>query len=1000
MLDSSLHSAILLGIVLLWMFTETFGWVFAGFIVPGYLASMGIVAPVSLLCICIEAILTYGVTFILGTGAARFGLWHNVFGRERFLLFILVSIPIRILIEGQLPAQIESFLAMVSDNPSIQSGRFFGIGMVLVPLLANAWWKTGLAKGVLQMGFVSGICYLILEYFLSQYTNFHFGGFELTFENIAVDFLSIPKPYIILVMTAMVSARNNIRFGWNFGGILLPSLLAVVALSPLKFSTTILEIIFLCILYKNIVRLPWVRTLNLSGPRQIVTMYILSFLLKWFMAEVAQYLQLDFYISDFYGFGYLLTSLVAIRCLQDSIPRTMIPLLYTTAQGLILGLGLSLWLSYLLPQEIEQVEYIENGLSEVSLEQSILLSTSNVRDDFPEDGLSDNYFNNHLLLLQQLMLHQSADGLAKAASEFKDPNLILEWALREDNHRCLAIRTRRSTAESPISHPSFWWCGGQGPGLVVIHPKNDPDSLWLTAWLAQNSRPSFVLVAAIDPPPKEVAENTTQRIQLERRFKQLRGALGSHSILLIRSGEDSYLDPRSSKTTEHITSRLGPLSQPAVRFSSSQGIYQLWWDRLRDSDGVLQLSVDLLEDELASSVTPIPVEEVITDSETGNERDNAGGDEPDGLQGWLKMVSQTPLHKISGSESLQERFSISDTLLERVNRVSKTHSGPPPESLKWLASQFDVDIQYIKDGDNEYWVMGEGVKTPAGFGFWVFRLNKATGWYLIVPNSEDERGSAPLGIQLLEEMDARVFWMSGHGTYFGTSSMLRSLSKQVPLQPLMLRSLMLTESSEQQILMLRRQPAGAWDSTMLQLSFGVETLSEEAIDARVEPIQDILKWWPNYGLENGQRATTSMNTSGQFPIKYISTLDRGEIITFWLAPEAMAELDGSFEKVDWKIWYNEHNVEWLKNDSYSAFIQRLTPLRLTNPAAQSVLHDHANTRTEEPLKLAQRMGKIIVLDNGIRLTYAMELRNMVCLATGGTKPEDDFPFAGCWEKSQ
>ena len=175
MLDSSLHTAILLGIFILWVFTETFGWVFAGFIVPGgYLASMAIVAPVSLFCIFIEAILTYGVTYILGTSAAQIGLWHSVFGRDRFLLFILVSIPIRILIEGELALPMEALLAIISDNPSIQSGRFFGIGMVLVPLLANSWWKTGLAKGILQMATVTGLCYCIIEYGFSVYTNFSF----------------------------------------------------------------------------------------------------------------------------------------------------------------------------------------------------------------------------------------------------------------------------------------------------------------------------------------------------------------------------------------------------------------------------------------------------------------------------------------------------------------------------------------------------------------------------------------------------------------------------------------------------------------------------------------------------------------------------------------------------------------------------------------------------------------------------------------------------------
>ena len=84
-----------------------------------------------------------------------------------------------------------------------------------------------------------------------------------------------------------------------------------MALSPLKFLTTLSEIIVLTVLYRGIIKLPMVQKLNLSGPRQIVSMYTLAFGLKWLIAQFAETSALQFYISDFYGFGYLLTSLVA-----------------------------------------------------------------------------------------------------------------------------------------------------------------------------------------------------------------------------------------------------------------------------------------------------------------------------------------------------------------------------------------------------------------------------------------------------------------------------------------------------------------------------------------------------------------------------------------------------------------------------------------------------------------------------------------------------------------
>ena len=229
MLDSSLHTAILVGIVTLWLFTETFGWVFAGFIVPGYLASMAIVAPVSLFCIIIEAILTYGFTYILGTSQHNRIVALSLRTKQISALYIGLY-PIRILVEGELALPMETMLSIISDNPSIQSGRFFGIGMVLVPLLANAWWKTGMARS--PPNSIDGLCYVIIQYGFSAYTNFHLGA-SITFENMQWTFCPFQTIHHIGYDRHYVGTQQY-SLWMDFGGILLPSLLAVVALSPLS----------------------------------------------------------------------------------------------------------------------------------------------------------------------------------------------------------------------------------------------------------------------------------------------------------------------------------------------------------------------------------------------------------------------------------------------------------------------------------------------------------------------------------------------------------------------------------------------------------------------------------------------------------------------------------------------------------------------------------------------------------------------------------------------
>ncbi|HVH41587.1 MAG TPA: poly-gamma-glutamate biosynthesis protein PgsC/CapC, partial [Labilithrix sp.] len=93
---------VLLGVVLSWFFTETFGWVFAGLVVPGYLASVFLLHPMGGVIDVIEAILTYGLARLLGEHVARTGLTSRIFGRERFFLIVVCSILVRVLVEGML----------------------------------------------------------------------------------------------------------------------------------------------------------------------------------------------------------------------------------------------------------------------------------------------------------------------------------------------------------------------------------------------------------------------------------------------------------------------------------------------------------------------------------------------------------------------------------------------------------------------------------------------------------------------------------------------------------------------------------------------------------------------------------------------------------------------------------------------------------------------------------------------------------------------------------
>lgn len=60
-LDQTIHVAVLLGVLLMLLFTEWFGWVSTGLVVPGYLASVLVIDPAAAAAIVMEGTATYAL---------------------------------------------------------------------------------------------------------------------------------------------------------------------------------------------------------------------------------------------------------------------------------------------------------------------------------------------------------------------------------------------------------------------------------------------------------------------------------------------------------------------------------------------------------------------------------------------------------------------------------------------------------------------------------------------------------------------------------------------------------------------------------------------------------------------------------------------------------------------------------------------------------------------------------------------------------------------------
>jgi hypothetical protein len=349
-LDQSMLLPVLIGLMIVLFFTEAFGWVFAGAIVPGYLASVFIIQPVTGCIVLFESIVTYLIAIGLARLLSKSDAWTRFFGRERFFLILAVSLLVRMQDHAWFApwviGQIDTWF--MTNYESEQ--EFYSVGLVLVPLTANMLWKPPLPRGLFQLGVEVGITYLIVAYVLLPYTNLSLSSVELTYENTAINFVGHAKAHIILLTTAILAAQFNLTYGWDFNGILVPALLALLWLTPLKLVATVGEAVVVLYLVRAFLRLPVIKHMDFEGPRKLVLVFTIAFVWKIALGFTLAPLFPDLKISDTYGFGYLLSSLLAAKMLgRKTVRGVLLPSVTTSMMGFVIGSAIGFVLELVAP---------------------------------------------------------------------------------------------------------------------------------------------------------------------------------------------------------------------------------------------------------------------------------------------------------------------------------------------------------------------------------------------------------------------------------------------------------------------------------------------------------------------------------------------------------------------------------------------------------------------------------------------------------------------------
>ncbi|HUM92167.1 MAG TPA: poly-gamma-glutamate biosynthesis protein PgsC/CapC, partial [Candidatus Competibacter sp.] len=294
-------------------FTLRFGWNLSGLVVPGYMTPLLLVKPLSAAVVFTEGVITYLLVHGFSERCSRYGVWSSLFGRDRFFGLVLVSVAVRLVGDGWLWPAVGELWSDYFHTDFDYRGELHSFGLIVVSLIANQFWKTGVRGGWIPVFATVGLTYLIVRYGLMEFTNFSIANLSYAYNDLAASLLAAPKAYIVLLTTAFLASRMNLYYGWEFNGILIPSLLALQWYQPTKILTSFLEAFLVLGMARLLFRIPAVAGLHLEGPRQLLFFFNLGYGYKLALGWLLPLVWPTAPVGDAYGFGYLLTTLIAMR---------------------------------------------------------------------------------------------------------------------------------------------------------------------------------------------------------------------------------------------------------------------------------------------------------------------------------------------------------------------------------------------------------------------------------------------------------------------------------------------------------------------------------------------------------------------------------------------------------------------------------------------------------------------------------------------------------------
>ncbi len=659
-----------------------------------------------------------------------------------------------------------------------------------------------------------GLTLVIVRFVLMEFTNFSLANLTYMYEDLAVSMLASPKAYIVLLTTCLVASRMNLLYGWEYNGILIPSLLALLWYDPLKIVASFAEAILILGMAKFVLRLPVFQAVAIEGARKVLLFFNISFAYKISLAYLLLWYAPHIKISDYYGFGYLLPSLLAMKMHdKDSVARIFRATLQTSLVAVlvasVVGYGLTYapnvfsWIQTAgeaVPQKLHRID--QGRFVDVLLEEKVTLYKGRRKNTYVQPTAREiEIFSEGLKLVRSAEVENLDQNLERATGLFA--SIGYELVVVED--RFVLLREQL---------PYKGW------GLYVINLKAANSMLIqvpapLDEWAALEAGASLFLdfdseglaVAGtgrrnISGGGADVLSNSQtlflafQRIMGERDILQVRGYTASTIRVLTGARKGDYLEGMPQPESSLWVKKELPEGLNLAGLQALIGEFDIRWitpplrntPRSYAGSGIAELMLNR-KDRRALLFKPF-----YGDRETLEE---AGEKTILGhLQDWL-LVGKVRIAE-KGSDSYvvprqEELLFFDQEILTPLIRLSEEEyaagqwSEEGLEELKAIAAiAAPLGFQVIRYkhvvSDSDFLILAESESDESShWGTYVIRLGRSNPYLIQVPRPVFEVNVFEYGVALFERIKARYLMIGGahpRANDDGSSDLIKVENKQ------------------------------------------------------------------------------------------------------------------------------------------------------------------------------------------------------------------------------